>query len=88
MVPALEQLRSIYGKADSAYPPWKFLNSPQEMWRTQSKREVHKQAKWISCKTYCLLPLTGLSSFSPVLQKERLILWGSLDIEVAKSEAA
>lgn len=46
------------------------------MQETQSKREMHKQVKLISCKTYCLLPLTGLSSFSHVLQRNDSIYGG------------
>ena len=46
------------------------------MQETQSKREMHKQVKLISCKTYCLFPLTGLSSFSPVLQMNDSIYGG------------
>lgn len=72
MVSALEQLPSICGKAVNAYLPWKFLNSPWKMQETQSKHKMHKEVKWISCKTYCLLPLTGLSSFSHVLQRNDL----------------
>lgn len=68
MVSVLEQLLRLW-KSSHVYLPWKFLNCPWKMQETQSKHKMRKQVKWISCKTYCLLPLTGLSSFSCVLQR-------------------
>lgn len=68
MVPVLEKLPSVSGKA--GFPPWMFLNSPRKMLGMQSKSEMSKQKQWISCKTHCLLPLIGLSLFSQVLEKK------------------